>query len=205
MRKIPINLILLLLSYKKSVKMMKIHKMIQVDQVAGPLFICSDGRKRVFVMSKSDTYVKRAEEFLENLQKSIAFELVDVEFVKEASTYYLRVYCDMDKEGGISIDDCVEISRNISDWLDKEDFISEEYILEVSSPGLGRTLKKDKDFKRELGKEIELKTFKAIDKQKEFVGILKNFDENTVTVEIEGNERTFNRSELANIRLTLDF
>ena len=91
----------------------------------------------------------------------------------------------MDKEGGISIDDCVEISRNISDWLDKEDFISEEYILEVSSPGLGRTLKKDKDFKRELGKEIELKTFKAIDKQKEFVGILKNFDENTVTVEIE--------------------
>ena len=111
----------------------------------------------------------------------------------------------MVKEGVFSIEFCVDISKNISDWLDKEDFISEEYILEVSSPGLGRTLKKDKDFKRELGKEIELKTFKAIDKQKEFVGILKNFDENTVTVEIEGNERTFNRSELANIRLTLDF
>ena len=131
-------------------------------------------------MSKSDIYVKRTEEYLEKLQKEIDFELVDVEFVKEASQYYLRVYCDMDKEGGISIDDCVEISRNISAWLDKEDFIPEEYILEVSSPGLGRTLKKDKDFKRELGKEVELKTFKAINKQKEFLGILENFDADTV-------------------------
>ena len=137
-------------------------------------------------MSKSDIYVKRTEEYLEKLQKEIDFELVDVEFVKEASQYYLRVYCDMDKEGGISIDDCVEISRNISVWLDKEDFIPEEYILEVSSPGLGRTLKKDKDFKRELGKEVELKIFKAINKQKEFSGILENFDADTLTIKIAG-------------------
>lgn len=156
-------------------------------------------------MSKSDIYVKRTEEYLEKLQKEIDFELVDVEFVKEASQYYLRVYCDMDKEGGISIDDCVEISRNISVWLDKEDFIPEEYILEVSSPGLGRTLKKDKDFKRELGKEVELKTFKAINKQKEFSGILENFDADTLTIKIAGEDVKFSRNEIANVRLALDF
>lgn len=156
-------------------------------------------------MSKSDIYVKRTEDYLEKLQKEIDFELVDVEFVKEVSQYYLRVYCDMDKEGGISIDDCVEISRNISAWLDKEDFIPEEYILEVSSPGLGRTLKKDKDFARELGKEVELKTFKAINKQKEFSGILKNYDSDTLTIEIDTEEVKFNRNEVANIRLALDF
>jgi ribosome maturation factor rimP len=156
-------------------------------------------------MSKSDIYVKRTEEYLEKLQKEIDFELVDVEFVKEASQYYLRVYCDMDKEGGISIDDCVEISRNISAWLDKEDFIPEEYILEVSSPGLGRTLKKDKDFKRELGKEVELKTFKAINKQKEFSGILENFDADTLTIKIAGEDVKFSRNEIANVRLALDF
>lgn len=156
-------------------------------------------------MSKSDIYVKRTEEYLEKLQKEIDFELVDVEFVKEASQYYLRVYCDMDKEGRISIDDCVEISRNISAWLDKEDFIPEEYILEVSSPGLGRTLKKDKDFKRELGKEVELKTFKAINKQKEFSGILENFDADTLTIKIAGEDVKFSRNEIANVRLALDF
>lgn len=156
-------------------------------------------------MSKSDIYVKRTEEYLEKLQKEIDFELVDVEFVKEASQYYLRVYCDMDKEGGISIDDCVEISRNISAWLDKEDFIPEEYILEVSSPGLGRTLKKDKDFKRELGKEVELKTFKAINKQKEFSGILEDFNADTLTIKIAGEDVKFSRNEIANVRLALDF
>ena len=156
-------------------------------------------------MSKSDIYVKRTEEYLEKLQKEIDFELVDVEFVKEVSQYYLRVYCDMDKEGGISIDDCVEISRNISAWLDKEDFIPEEYILEVSSPGLGRTLKKDQDFKRELGKEVELKTFKAINKQKEFSVILENFDADTLTIKIAGEDVKFSRNEIANVRLALDF
>ena len=156
-------------------------------------------------MSKSDIYVKRTEEYLEKLQKEIDFELVDVEFVKEASQYYLRVYCDMDKEGGISIDDCVEISRNISAWLDKEDFIPEEYILEVSSPGLGRTLKKDKYFKRELCKEPQKQTDNANNKQKELSGILENFDADTLTIKIAGEDVKFSRSEIANVRLALDF
>ncbi len=156
-------------------------------------------------MSKGESYAQKTEQFLEELQKKIDFEIVDVEFVKEASEHYLRVYCDMDKEGGIGIDDCVEISRALSDWLDEKDFISESYILEVSSPGLGRTLKKDRDFQRELGKEVELKLYKPIDKRKEFVGILKSFDAESITIEEDKEEKTFTRKDIALIRLTIDF
>ena len=106
-------------------------------------------------MAKKASYEERVEEFLIPLMKEHQFELVDVEWVKEAGTWYLRAY--LDKEGGISVDDCEVISRILSDWLDKEDFISESYILEVSSPGLGRPLKKEKDFARSIGKEVEVK------------------------------------------------
>ena len=154
-------------------------------------------------MAKSDVYVKRTEEFLEILKDKKDFEVVDVEFVKEGTEYFLRVYCDV--EGGIDIDDCVEISHYISDWLDEEDFISENYTLEVSSPGLGRTLKKDRDFIRENGKKVEVKLFKALYKQKDFEGFLKGFDSDTITIEDDGNEITFDRKNIAVIRLAVDF
>ncbi len=154
-------------------------------------------------MAKSDVYVKRTEEFLEILKDKKDFEVVDVEFVKEGTEYFLRVYCDV--EGGIDIDDCVEISHYISNWLDEEDFISENYTLEVSSPGLGRTLKKDRDFIRENGKKVEVKLFKALDKQKDFEGFLKGFDNDTITIEDDGNEITFDRKNIAVIRLAVDF
>ena len=154
-------------------------------------------------MAKSDVYVKRTEEFLEILKDKKDFEVVDVEFVKEGTEYFLRVYCDV--EGGIDIDDCVEISHYISDGLDEEDFISENYTLEVSSPGLGRTLKKDRDFIRENGKKVEVKLFKALDKQKDFEGFLKGFDSDTITIEDDGNEITFDRKNIAVIRLAVDF
>ena len=153
-------------------------------------------------MSKSDTYVARTEKFLEALSKELAFEVVDVEFVKEASEHYLRVYCD--KEGGITIDDCVEISRAVSDWLDETDFIDESYILEVSSPGLGRTLKKDKDFLRELGKGVEVKLYKAIDKRKDFSGILKSFDDENIVIEENSKDICFLRKDIALIRLSIE-
>lgn len=156
-------------------------------------------------MSKSETYVKRTEEFLEKLGSELNFEVVDVEFVKEAGEYRLRAYCDMDKEGGISIDDCVDISRHLSDWLDEEDFIDEGYILEVSSPGLGRALKKDKDFQRELGKEVELKLYKAKSGMKNFEGVLKSFNSENIIIDSDGKEEIFIRKEIANIRLKIDF
>ena len=130
--------------------------------------------------------------------------LWDVEYVKEGGNWYLRAY--IDKEGGITVDDCEVISRTLSDWLDREDFIADSYTLEVSSPGLGRPLKKDKDFERSLGEAVELRLYKPRDKQKEFAGILKGYDRETVTVETEdGREEVFARQELALIRLAFDF
>jgi ribosome maturation factor RimP len=132
------------------------------------------------------------------------FELVDVEYVKEAGSWYLRAY--VDKEGGITVDDCEVVSRLLSDWLDQEDFIEDSYIMEVSSPGLGRPLKKDKDFARSLGEEVEIRLYKARDKQKDFTGLLKAYDADTVTIETEeGTEETFARAEIALIRLAFDF
>ncbi|MCI8981921.1 MAG: ribosome maturation factor RimP [Hungatella sp.] len=155
-------------------------------------------------MTKRERYESKTEAFLLPLVEERHFELVDVEYVKEGSSWYLRAY--IDKEGGIAIDDCETISRILSDWLDKEDFIDDSYILEISSPGLGRPLKKEKDFARSLGKEVDVKLYRARDKQKDFTGILAEYDKNTVTIELEGGSRmVFERQEIALIRLAFDF
>lgn len=154
-------------------------------------------------MSRHEDYEKRTEELLMPLMEEHSFELVDVEYVKEAGTWYLRAY--IDKEGGINIDDCELVSRALSDKLDELDFIEEAYILEVSSPGLGRPLKKDKDLKRSLGEKVEVRTYRAIEKQKEFTGVLKSFDEESITIEIEEKEMSFARKDIALIRLAFDF
>ena len=154
-------------------------------------------------MSRREEYEKRAEELLAPIVELNGFELVDVEYVKEAGTWYLRAY--IDKEGGIAVDDCEVISRQLGDWLDKEDFIDDSYILEVSSPGLGRPLKKERDFERSLGEEVEIRLYKALNKQKEFTGILKAYDKETVTIETAEGELVFNRSDIALIRLAFDF
>lgn len=155
-------------------------------------------------MAKREVYEQRTEELIMPVIVENNFELVDVEFVKEGSNWYLRLY--VDKEGGININDCELVSRAMSDILDKEDYIEESYILEVSSPGLGRPLKKDKDFVRSTGKEVEIRLYKAVEKQKEFTGILKDFDKNSVTIELEnGEDKTFNRNDIALIRLAFDF
>lgn len=155
-------------------------------------------------MAKRDIYEQKTEELIMPIIEANNFELVDVEYVKEGSNWYLRAY--IDKEGGINVDDCELVSRALSDLLDEHDFISEAYILEVSSPGLLRPLKKDKDFERNLSELIEVKLYKAIDKQKEFEGILKAYTSDTITIELEdGEERTFNRQETALVRLAFDF
>lgn len=154
-------------------------------------------------MTRRETYEAKTEELLQPLVDAHGFELVDVEYVKEAGNWYLRAY--IDKPGGIAVDDCEVISRALSDKLDEEDYIEDSYILEVSSPGLGRPLKKEKDFQRSIGKEIEVRTFRAIDKQKEFTGILKEFDKDSFTIVMEDNEMTFQRSEAALVRLAFDF
>lgn len=155
-------------------------------------------------MSRKETYEQKAEELILPIVEQHGFELVDVEYVKEAGAWYLRVY--IDKEGGITIDDCETVSRAFSDLLDEKDFIEEAYILEVSSPGLGRPLKKEKDFKRSIGKEVEIRTYRPIERQKEFCGVLSAYDENSVTIELEDHTtQTFQRGDIALIRLAFDF
>lgn len=155
-------------------------------------------------MSKREEYEAKTENFLQPLMEEHQFELVDVEYVKEAGTWYLRAY--IDKEGGIAVDDCEVISRKLSEWLDEKDFISDSYILEVSSPGLGRPLKKEKDFARNIGKAVDVKLYRALNKQKDFTGILKSYDKESVTIEQEDStEMVFTRSDIALIRLAFDF
>lgn len=155
-------------------------------------------------MTKKESYELRTEKFLLPLMQEHGFELVDVEYVKEGDTWYLRAY--IDKEGGISLDDCELISRKVSDWLDKEDFIQDSYILEVSSPGLGRPLKKDKDFARSIGKDVEIRLYKALNKSKEYTGILKAYDKESVLLQMEdGSDLSLLRADIALIRLALDF
>ena len=155
-------------------------------------------------MAKGEQYEARVEAWITPVLEQHQFELVDVEYVREVGVWYLRCY--IDKEGGITVDDCEVISRILSDWLDKEDFIEDSYILEVSSPGLGRPLKKEKDFARSIGKDVEIRLYKAIDKQKEFTGTLTSYDADSVTLTMEdGSERTFEKSGIALIRLAFDF
>ena len=154
-------------------------------------------------MAKREEYEQRTEQLVLPIIQSNKFELVDVEYVKEGGTWYLRAY--IDKPGGITVDDCEIVNRALGDLLDREDFIEDSYILEVSSPVLGRPLKKEKDFVRSQGKEVEIRTYRMVERQKEFRGILKAWDKETVTIETEEGEQVFSRDNIALIRLAFDF
>lgn len=154
-------------------------------------------------MSRREDYESRTEELLKPIVEANHVSVYDVEYVKEGSDYYLRAY--IDKEGGVNIADCENVSRALSDVLDREDFIPDAYILEVSSPGLGRTLKKDKHLQASIGQEVEIKLFKPIDKCKEFSGILENFDAESITITEGETQKAFKRSDIALIRLAFDF
>lgn len=163
-----------------------------------------NNRKRTGeVMAKKGAYEARAEELLTPIAAANGCEVYDVEYVKEGSDWYLRAY--IDKPEGVNIIDCENVSRAFSDKLDEADFIPDAYILEVSSPGLGRALKKDRHLEKSLGEEVEIRTYKPIDKQKEFTGILKSYDKDTVTIQTEEKDLVFAKSDIAIIRLTLDF
>lgn len=154
-------------------------------------------------MSKKESFESRTEELLLPIAEKTGVCIYDVEYVKEGSDYYLRAY--IDKEGGVTINDCEAVSRALSDALDEKDFIGDAYILEVSSPGLGRQLKKDKHLEKSIGMEVEVKTYKPIDKCKEFSGTLCSYDEGSITIKTETGEQVFARADIALIRLALDF
>ena len=160
-------------------------------------------RKAGGSMSRREEYEQKAEALLAPIVEAQGFELVDVEYVKEAGNWYLRGY--IDKPGGITVNDCEAVSRLFSDKLDENDFIEDSYIMEISSPGLDRPLKKEKDFKRSLGKLVEIRTYRPVDKQKEFCGVLKAYDNNSVTIDEEGTDRIFDKKDIALVRLAIEF
>lgn len=154
-------------------------------------------------MSKSKTYEAQTEEILQPIAEACGVEIYDVEYVKEGSDWYLRAY--IDKPEGVTIDDCENVSRALSAKMDDNDFIEDAYILEVSSPGLGRALKKEKHLLKSIGMEVEVKTYKPIEKEKQFVGILISYKDDTITIKTDKKEMSFNKSEVASVRLTFDF
>ena len=135
----------------------------------------------------------KIEEKVENIIRKnieeLGYELYDVEYVKEAKDYFLRIYIDSKK--GIDLNDCEKVSNNITELLDKEDLIPEQYFLEVSSPGIERVLKKEKHLSDNIGNEVQIKLFKPFEGQKQYKGILKGFDETKIEI-VNQNEEQIN-------------
>ncbi len=159
-------------------------------------------------MSNREKIEERTEQMLEPVLKEYGFDLWDVSYVKEGPDWYLRVY--IDKEGGITIDDCVDVSRKLSDMLDAEDLIDDAYTLEVSSPGLGRKLVKDREFSRSIGRDVDIKFYKPVDGSKETSGTLVAFDKESITTtdpqgKAPPQEQTYQRSDIATVKLSVDF
>lgn len=142
------------------------------------------------------------EEIVINLLNNTNIELVDVEYVKEKD-WYLRVF--IDKDGGIEIEDCQTLSEQLEEKLDQLDPISDSYYLEVSSPGLDRALKKDRDFERHIDDKIEIATYAPINGSKIIIGTLKDYSTDNLTVELETSTISIEREKIAKVKLFLDF
>ncbi len=162
-------------------------------------------------MGKHEDYERKTEQLITPILEELDYDLVDVEFVKEAGNWHLRAY--IDKEGGITIDDLTVVNHRLSDLLDEYDFISESYILEVSSPGLLRPFKKPKDFLRNIGEDVEVKLFAPVTweengksySDKEFVGVLKEYAEGTVLLGFGDRDMEVPVKDIALIRKYIDF
>jgi ribosome maturation factor RimP len=133
------------------------------------------------------------------LVEAAGCSLWDVEYVKEAGDWFLRVY--IDKEEGVSINDCEAVSRPLSDALDQADPIEGSYVLEVSSAGCDRVLKKPEHFQQFLDAEVELRLYRPREGKKDFVGFLKGWEDGDVTLEVSGQPMTFEKKEVAQVRL----
>ena len=154
-------------------------------------------------MSGKKSIEQTAEELLKPITDRLGLDIYDVEYVKEGNERYLRAY--IDKEGGVNIQDCEDVSRAYSDVLDEADPIPEAYILEVSSPGLGRQLKKERHFAKSLGKEVEVRLYEDLDGRREYAGVLKAYSATDITLQLPDKEQVFDRSKLSVIRLKMDF
>lgn len=154
-------------------------------------------------MSKKEI-INEVSAICDSIANSLNYELVDVEYIKELGSYYLRVY--IDKPGGITLDDCQSMSESISDKLDEKDPITSAYFLEVSSPGLDRPLKTDKDFNRNIGKDIDLNLYSAFNNKKKYEGRLKEYNQEFITINDEDDkEIKIPREAVSVVKLALKF
>ncbi len=148
--------------------------------------------------------IKAIKEHCEPVIEEIGYDLIDLEFVKENGSNFLRFF--IGKPQGISIDDCQKVSEIVGDILDELDPIEESYYLEVSSPGLDRPLKTDKDLKRNIGKDIEMNLYKNIDGKKKYIGELVGFNESHIRIKEEAQvEKEIDRDAISNIKLAVKF
>ena len=155
-------------------------------------------------MSKRENYEAKAESLLGPIVERVGVSVYDVEYVKEGADWYLRVY--IDKEGGVNIDDCELVSRALEAKLDENDPIEQAYILEVSSPGIDRPLKKDADFVKYQGEIIDVKLYKAQNGSKQYQGKLLGLENGVISIEEEnGTVVTFEQKDTASVRLAVIF
>lgn len=126
---------------------------------------------------------ERVESLVSPKIKELGYELYDVQYAKEGKDYFLRIF--IDKQEGIDLNDCEKVSNEINSILDEADYIKEQYFLEISSPGIERILRKDRHLAENIGKKVEIKMFKPEEGKKEYVGILKEFSNETIKIETE--------------------
>lgn len=146
---------------------------------------------------------EKVESLIQNKIQELGYVLYDVEYVKEGKDYFLRIYIDNEK--GITLDDCENVSNNITELLDNADYINKQYFLEVSSPGVERVLKKDKHLQNNIGANVQVKLFKQLNGKKQYEGILKDFDENTIEIETTVQNLKIERQNIAQIRTIFDW
>ena len=150
-------------------------------------------------MAKQNT-VQKVEEIVLPYAKELSLEIWDITFKKEGSEWYLRIF--IDKKGGVSIDDCVDLTHAVSKPLDEADPIAQNYILEVSSPGVERELKRDEHFKRYIGSPVMLRTIRPIDGVRDFSGTLVSYEEKKITLRLpDEKEMTFDKKETNFVKL----
>lgn len=145
----------------------------------------------------------QVQELLEPIIVGLGYELYDVIYAKEGKEYYLRIF--IDKEEGIGIEDCEKVNEAINDILDEKDIIPESYFLEVSSPGLERHLRKEKHFQKYIGKEIAIKLYRPVNKKREFTGILKSFENDKITLEVEKEILEFELKDTVSVNAVFNF
>lgn len=147
------------------------------------------------------------EEKVENLVAStieeLGYELYDIYYIKEGKDYFLRIF--IDKPEGINLEDCEKVSDSINSLLDKADYIKEQYFLEVSSPGIERILRKEKHLQDNLGNKIEIRMFKPINRKKILQGILKQFSQDSITINYEGEDIIIERKNVSIIKTIFDW